>query len=60
MDVILDGGNPQLCWLRDPWGHNCEIIRAIIQEYDLPMGTVAPADLNHPMLSAGPLMDTMV
>ena len=27
-----------------------EIVRIITQEYDLPMGTVAPADLDHPML----------
>lgn len=32
-------------------GRNRRIVRTITQEYDLPMGTVAPADLNHPMLS---------
>lgn len=31
-------------------GRNREIVRTIIDGYDLPMGTVAPADLNHPML----------
>jgi tRNA A37 threonylcarbamoyladenosine synthetase subunit TsaC/SUA5/YrdC len=31
-------------------GRNRAIVRTIIQGYDLPMGTVAPADLNHPML----------
>ena len=31
-------------------GRNREIVRTITQGYDLPMGTVAPADLNHPML----------
>ncbi|NKB20516.1 MAG: hypothetical protein GKS01_08455 [Alphaproteobacteria bacterium] len=31
-------------------GHNREIVRTITQGYDLPMGTVAPADLDHPML----------
>jgi tRNA A37 threonylcarbamoyladenosine synthetase subunit TsaC/SUA5/YrdC len=29
---------------------NREIVRTITQGYDLPMGTVAPADLNHPMM----------
>lgn len=32
-------------------GRNRCIVRTITQDYDLPMGTVAPADLNHPMLS---------
>lgn len=32
-------------------GRNREIVRTIIDGYDLPMGTVAPADLNHPMLT---------
>ncbi|MGY9019615.1 MAG: Sua5/YciO/YrdC/YwlC family protein [Alphaproteobacteria bacterium] len=31
-------------------GRNREIVRTITQGYDLPMGTVAPADLNHPMM----------
>ena len=31
-------------------GRNWEIVRTIIQGYDLPMGTVAPADLNHSMM----------
>ena len=31
-------------------GHNRRIVRTITQDYDLPMGTVAPADLDHPML----------
>ena len=31
-------------------GRNRKIVRTITQGYDLPMGTVAPADLNHPML----------
>ena len=31
-------------------GHNRLIVRAITDDYDLPMGTVAPADLTHPML----------
>lgn len=31
-------------------GRNRKIVRTIIDGYDLPMGTVAPADLNHPML----------
>lgn len=31
-------------------GRNRRIVRTITQDYDLPMGTVAPADLNHPML----------
>lgn len=31
-------------------GRNRRIVRAITQDYDLPMGTVAPADLNHPMM----------
>ena len=30
-------------------GHNRRIVRTITQDYDLPMGTVAPADMNHPM-----------
>ncbi len=29
---------------------NRRIVRTITQDYDLPMGTVAPADLDHPML----------
>ena len=31
-------------------GRNREIVRVITEDYDLPMGTVAPADLNHQML----------
>ena len=31
-------------------GHNRRIVRTITEDYDLPMGTVAPADMNHPML----------
>jgi len=31
-------------------GRNREIVRAITEDYDLPMGAVAPADLNHQML----------
>jgi len=31
-------------------GRNREIVRTITQGYDLPMGTVAPADLDHPMM----------
>jgi len=31
-------------------GRNRRIVRTITQDYDLPMGTVAPADLEHPML----------
>lgn len=31
-------------------GRNRRIVRTITQDYDLPMGTVAPADLDHPML----------
>lgn len=31
-------------------GRNREIVRTITQGYDLPMGTVAPADLNHSMM----------
>jgi tRNA A37 threonylcarbamoyladenosine synthetase subunit TsaC/SUA5/YrdC len=31
-------------------GQNRRIVRTITQDYDLPMGTVAPADLDHPML----------
>ena len=31
-------------------GKHREIVRTILDGYDLPMGTVAPADLNHPML----------
>lgn len=31
-------------------GRNREIVRTITQGYDLPMGTVAPADLNHQMM----------
>jgi tRNA A37 threonylcarbamoyladenosine synthetase subunit TsaC/SUA5/YrdC len=31
-------------------GRNREIVRTITQGYNLPMGTVAPADLNHPMM----------
>lgn len=33
-------------------GRNREIVRTITQGYDLPMGTVAPAALDHPMLRA--------
>ncbi|MEE2655067.1 MAG: Sua5/YciO/YrdC/YwlC family protein [Pseudomonadota bacterium] len=31
-------------------GHKREMVRVITEDYDLPMGTVAPADLNHQML----------
>jgi tRNA A37 threonylcarbamoyladenosine synthetase subunit TsaC/SUA5/YrdC len=31
-------------------GRNRRIVKTITQDYDLPMGTVAPADLDHPML----------
>ena len=31
-------------------GRNREIVRTVTQGYDLPMGTVAPANLDHPML----------
>ena len=31
-------------------GRNREIVRVITKDYDLPMGTVAPACLHHPML----------
>ncbi|MBK20673.1 MAG: hypothetical protein CMM52_17715 [Rhodospirillaceae bacterium] len=31
-------------------GRNREIVRTITQSYDLPMGTVAPADLDHQMM----------
>jgi tRNA A37 threonylcarbamoyladenosine synthetase subunit TsaC/SUA5/YrdC len=31
-------------------GRNREVVRTVTQGYDLPMGTVAPADLSHPML----------
>ena len=30
-------------------GHHRKIVRTITQDYDLPMGTVAPANLDHPM-----------
>lgn len=31
-------------------GRNREIVRTVTQGYDLPLGTVAPADFDHPML----------